>query len=185
MSPIAAIDHLVTAEELLEHPEWEHCELIDGKVISLSPPNARHGKCSHTISRLLGNFVDARKCGEVLVEAGFILCRKPDTVRAPDVMYLSNARMPPGGIPNEYLPVPPDLAVEVVSPTDRSSDVTEKVASFLAAGVKVVWVVDPASRSAQVHRVGQPVVALTEDGALTASDLLPGFSLPLKDIFQF
>lgn len=184
MSPIAAVDHLVTAEELLAHPEWEHCELIDGKVIFMSPANFDHGAYALNIGSELRGYVKAHKSGTVVgLDVGFILRRKPDTVRAPDVMYYSKDRVPAVGAKG-FNPLPPDLAVEVVSPTDRNSDVSKKIASYLDAGVSVVWVVYPSSRSAQIHRTGQAVVIVNEDGALTAEDLLPGFSLPLTVVFE-
>jgi Uma2 family endonuclease len=183
MPPAAIADRLVSAEELLDHPEWGHCELIDGKVVPVSPPNMLHGNIAYKIAMALGAYVEPKKCGVICVETGFIISRGPDTVRAPDVLYIAKERLPAGGIISEYLPVPPDLAVEVISPSDRYTDVTRKVDRFIEVGVRVVWVVDPQIRGAQIHRKVQPVQKLGESDALSAEEILPGFSLPLTNLF--
>jgi Uma2 family endonuclease len=175
---------VITAEELLEHPEWNPCELVRGKVRAMSPTGYSHGDVAGVIAGMVFMYARGRKAGRVLTaEAGFILSRNPDTVRAPDVMFVAEERMPKGA-PGGYLPIPPDLAVEVVSPNDQFSDITAKAEEYLAAGVRLVWVVDPQTRHAYVFRPGQPVRSLSEKEALSGEDVLPDFQLPLSEVFS-
>jgi len=181
----AVAEKLVTAEEMLQHPEWGRCELIDGRVVLMSPAGAQHGDVAMIIAGKIFNFARPKKLGRVFAaETGFIISRNPDTVRGPDVMFLSHARIPAGGIPKEYLPVVPDLAVEVVSPNDQFSDVAEKAKSYVAAGVKIVWVVDPATRRAYVFKPREAISIRSETETLSGEDILPGFALSLSEIFE-
>jgi Uma2 family endonuclease len=181
---IAVAKELVTANELFEHPEWNPCELVNGKVVAMSPAGGRHGDVAGIIAGLLFAYARGKNAGRVLIaEAGFLLRRNPDTVRAPDVMFVSNERLP-DGVPEGFLPIPPDLAVEIVSPTDKFSDITAKAEEYAAAGVRMVWVVDPQTRRAYVFRPGQAVRSLVETQSLPGEEVLPGFELPLKELFR-
>lgn len=186
MSTTSAVaERLITAEEFLEHPEWEHCELVRGEVVRMSRAGARHGQVAMKIAGRLWEHVSKEEAGVLFAaETGFILERDPDTVLGPDVMFLSKERIPAEGIQSAHLPVAPDLAVEVVSPSDRFSQVTKKAQSYIAAGVRLVWVADPETRQAHVFRPGKPVAILAEHEALSGEDVLPGFTLPLAEIFR-
>ena len=174
---------LVTADELLAHPEWNPCELVNGKVVFGSPAGWGHGDVAGIIAGLLFAYAREKNAGRVLTaEAGFILHRDPDTVRAPDVMFVAKERIPAGS-PKGFLPVPPDLAVEIVSPSDKFSDVTAKAEEYIAAGVRMVWVVDPQTHRAYIFRSNQAVRSLMEKESLPGEDVLPGFELPLRELF--
>lgn len=182
---IAVAERLITAAELLEHPEWNPCELVRGEVIRMSPSSARHGQVAIRVTRRLLAYVDANDAGELFAaETGFLLERDPDTVRGPDVMFLSKQRVPAAGIPSEFLPVPPDLAVEVISPSDAFSAVMEKAHSYVAAGVRLVWIVDPQTKQAHVFQPGKPAAILNASGTLSGEEVLPGFTLPLAELFR-
>lgn len=184
MAPAVA-DRIVTADELLEHPEWGRCELVAGKVVFMSPAGAWHGEIAGEIFAAIPAHAKAHNLGKAYTaEAGFLVTRDPDTVRAPDAMFLSKARVPAGGSPDGYLLIPPDLAVEVVSPTDSFSDVTAKAESYIAAGTRLVWVVDPKTLRAYVYRLGRDVRSLDQSQSLEGEDVLPGFALKLADIFR-
>ena len=103
MPGTATTEHLVTADELFQHPEWGCCELVDGKVNFMSPAGAQHGVVVGIILSLIFQYVRTNDLGKAFNAAGFILSRNPDTVRGPDVMFLAKARIPAGGIPKEYL----------------------------------------------------------------------------------
>jgi Uma2 family endonuclease len=172
----------VTAEEAwgLDVPGlWE---LVDGQVVPMSPAGARHGDVVASVARLLGNFVGARRLGRVLAgDAGFVLRRNPDTVRAPDVAFVTAARLP-GRPPAEFMSGAPDLAIEVVSPSDDWKAVDKKAAEFIAAGARAVWAIDPGTESAKVYTgAGSRVLAPGE--VLACPELLGEFELRLPDLW--
>jgi len=182
--PHPPTDHLVTAAELAENPEWGSCELVRGKVIPLAPPKPQHGVIAFEVALALGNFVRQRKLGTMLInDAGIFIERNPDTVRGPDVSFISAARAPTKEGLTKYMEVAPELCVEIISPTDRWAEITEKVDMYLAMGVVLVWVVDPEFRKAHVYRRGREPLVVVGAGALEGEDVLPGFSLPLADVF--
>ena len=120
-------------------------------------------------------------------ETGFILHTNPDgrdTVRAPDVGFISKARIPEEGLPEGYFQGAPDLAVEVVSPGDSHQDVEQKVLDYLDAGTKLIWIVQPRMRTITVYRSLKDVRILTENDTLDGNDVLPGFNIAVKEIFQ-
>ena len=173
-----------TAEELLAMGDIGRCELIKGELIHMSPSGARHGRIAGKICFLLIQHVEARSLGMVCgAETGFLATRDPDTVRGPDAMFVSRERMPPEESLDSYLPIPPDLAVEVVSPDDRWSEVEGKVSEYLDAGVRLVWVVDPKTRCVHVHRPHGPVDVLSSADDLSGGDVLPDFSCKVEELF--
>jgi Uma2 family endonuclease len=119
--------------------------------------------------------------GVYAAETGFKLATNPDTVRAPDVAFVTRERLPPPGTTG-YPALAPDLAVEVLSPGDRPGEVLAKVADWLSAGTRLVWVLDPERRLARVYRHDGSQTLVTEDGALDGEDVLAGFSCPLASI---
>src|SRR5919197_4400122 len=137
---MAVEPRLVTAEELLRCPDdGLRRELIRGVVRTMSPGGGPHGRAGGTIHGHFSRFVYEHPVAEVLMaETGFLFERNPDTVRAPDVAVIRTERIPPEGLPPGYVPFPPDLAVEVVSPGDTAAEVEEKVEAWLQVGARAV-----------------------------------------------
>ena len=145
------------------------------------PAGGEHGDIVYEIGFRLGEFVRPRKLGKILAaETGFLLSSQPDTVRAADVAFIRAGRLP---ISPGYIAGAPDLAVEVLSPDDRPGYVREKVAEWLEAGARAVWVVDPRARTIAVHLRGRKVRVLDESEALRGGEVLPGFVLAVREIF--
>lgn len=129
-------------------------------------------------------FVLERRLGFTTnADGGYILSADPYTVVAPDVGFVGVDRVPDGISDAGYFPTPPDLAVEVISPTDRPGDLARKQAPYAKAGVPLVWWVDPEARSVTVHRPGHEPEVLDESGMLDGGDVLPGFSLAVDRNF--
>ncbi|MGD0516644.1 MAG: Uma2 family endonuclease [Thermoguttaceae bacterium] len=181
---MATLEKTMSADQLFALGDIGPCELIRGELIYMSPTGYDHGWISGNIVCALRNFVKNRGSGRVLSsEVGFIIARNPDTVRAPDVAFVRADRDPPGG-QKKFFPGPPDLAVEVLSPDDRASEVNSKVQDWLDAGTVAVLVVDPQTQTVAIHRRPHEIQILTRDDSLTIADLLPEFSLPVKEIFS-
>ena len=173
----------MTADQLFSLGDIGRCELIRGELIHMTPTGYDHGWISGNIIWALRNFVKNRGLGRVLSsEVGFIIARNPDTVLAPDAAFVRADRDPPGG-QKKFFPGPPDLAVEVLSPDDRASKINSKVQNWLEAGTAVVLVVDPQTQTVAIHLRPREIQILTRDDTLTIPDLLPEFSLPVKEIF--
>jgi Uma2 family endonuclease len=173
----------VTAEELADYPDSRHYELVRGVPRVCEPPGALHGRVAMKIAARLDEHAERLGLGTVLVEAGYLLRRGPDTVRGPDVSFISVARLPPNRIPEEFIRGAPDLAVEILSPSSRWADVEEKVADYLAAGARLVWVVDPRERRVVVRYPDRPPRMVPVADVLGGEDVLPGFTLALVDLF--
>jgi Uma2 family endonuclease len=116
-------------------------------------------------------------------DTGFRLSSNPDTVRAPDVSFIDARHVPPDGVPVGYWSVAPDLAVEVLSPSNRLSAILRKVQEYLDAGTRLVWVIDPLKRRATVFRADDLPLTVGSDGELSGEDVLPGFVLRLTEIW--
>ena len=175
----------VTAEELFHMPDdGGRCELVRGEIIRLEPEGAEHGVVTARIGRLLDEYVEAHALGVSCgAETGFILQRDPDVVRAPDAAFVASGRIPETGVPVGYWPFAPDLAVEVVSPSDRLADVHAKIVDYLAAGTRLVWLVEPETRMVHVYRSVRQVDVLGTADDLDGGDVLPGFRTPVQHLF--
>jgi Uma2 family endonuclease len=175
----------ITAEEFFRMPkprDGSRQELVRGVIVEMSLPGGRHGACCSRIDRRLGGFVEDNRLGTVCVnDTGFITERDPDSVRGPDVAFWSKERLPE--VPEGYVELPPDLAVEVVSPNDHYSRVQNKVRHYLTHGVGMLWVVDPEDRSVTVYRSLREVQILGENDTLSGEDVVPGFSCKVGDLF--
>ena len=176
---------LITADDLLRlSSDGVRGELIRGVLIKTMPTGREHGQIAVRLAAWLHNFVEPRRLGVLTAsDSGVWLEHDPDTVREPDVAFFSAERSPPDERVTGYAQVAPDLAVEIVSPSDRLPAVNDKALMWLRYGVRLVWVVRPDERRVDVHREGHPVVALTESDALDGLDVLPGFSCPVREIF--
>ncbi len=174
----------MTAEQLLELPDdgMRH-ELVDGELRTMVPAGGAHGRIAARLLGRLFGFVETHRLGELFAaETGFRLRRDPDTVRAPDVAFVGADRVADAGVPG-FPALAPDLVAEVVSPSDRAVDVVGKALAWLDAGVRLVWVVDPQNRTVTVYR--QDGVAVLRDAdVLDGGDVLPGFALPLEELWR-
>jgi Uma2 family endonuclease len=182
---MSILHHVTTAEELLRTPGLGRCELLRGELIMMSPAGFEHGRIAALICGRLVQFLEQHPVGVVMgAETGFWIERDPDTVRAPDVAFLRTERLPPTAV-RGFFPEAPDLAVEVLSPDDRASEVFGKVQDWLAAGCRAVWVVDPASKTVSVYSGARQALVLREGDEITGGDLLSGFRLPLAEVFAW
>ena len=175
----------MTAEELFELPDGGgRCELVKGEIIRMTPTGAEHGVVTARIGHLVQDYANKHDLGLCCgAETGFILQRDPDVVRAPDAAFVANGRIPHTGVPAGYWPFAPDLAVEVVSPSDRLADVHVKIAEYFAAGTRLVWLVEPETRMVHVYRSQQQVEVLGTEDDLEGGDVLPGFQCPVRRLF--
>ena len=179
---MATVDQITTADQLLE-ANLQHCELIRGELVMMSPASFDHGRFVGNAYAALRHFILQRALGIVVTgETGFRIGRDPDTVRAPDVAFVRADRIPAAGVKG-FFPGPPDVAVEVVSPSNRASEVAAKVQDWLQAGCLSVWVVDPETRTICVYRSTGGSVLLNAADTLTGGMVLPGFSVPVAEIF--
>jgi Uma2 family endonuclease len=174
----------VTAEELFQYPDSRYYELVRGVPRVCEPPGGVHGMIAGRIMARLGDHVERLGLGTVLVETGYVLRRMPDTVRGPDISFVSVARLPPDQIPETFIPGAPELAVEILSPSSRWSEVEEKIADYFAGGARLVWVVDPGERRVIVRYPDRPPAVLIEYDTLDGEDVVPGFALPVAELFR-
>jgi Uma2 family endonuclease len=179
----APLPEPMTAEELMRLPDdGNFYELDEGRLVSMPPSAYRSSRVASRVHVRLGSFVEQRDLGAVAGEQGGVLLgRGPDIVRAPDVSFIRKERVIDTG--RGYFPGAPDLVVEVLSPSDRYAAIARKMSQYLAAGTRLGWVLDPESRTAAVHRPGREVEELPEDGVLDGGDVVPGFRLPLTEVW--
>jgi Uma2 family endonuclease len=176
----------LTADELFSLPDdgYHRYELDEGRLLTMAPAGSLHGVVANRLNVAVSIHVDEHRLGVVMsADTGFKLESSPDTVRAPDVAFVARERIPAGGIPHTFWAGAPDLAIEVLSPTDRLSEVNKKIEQYLRLGVRQVWFVEPSSRRVTIYRPDQAVQVLHESDTLEGADLLPGFRYPLSQLF--
>jgi Uma2 family endonuclease len=174
---------ITTAEELLNVPDLGSGELVCGEFVMMSPSGYEHGVVAGRIHTRLATFVEQRSLGIVTAaETGFQISHDPDTVRAPDVGFIRADRVPLVRT-RGFFQGAPDLAVEVVSPSDRAGDLLAKVRDWLSAGSQAVWVVDPSSQTISIYRSSHAPAMLTNADELADDAVLPGFRLPVTQVF--
>ncbi|MGO9114549.1 MAG: Uma2 family endonuclease [Thermoguttaceae bacterium] len=167
---MTAEDFLQLADDGLRH------ELIKGELTSMPPSGSEHGYETIWIGRIVSTYILDHDLGFPFgAEAGFILGRGPDTVRAPDFAFIRKDRIPDGRVPKGFFPGAPDLAVEVLSPSDRAVEVEDKIQEWLDVGTQQVWVVNLHRRTLTVHRRDQPPQVLRADDTIEGGELLPDF----------
>lgn len=182
--PIETVKELVTAEELWQMgSRGDNFELVKGELIEMTPPGGIHGDVASELVVLLRSFVKQHQLGKVLTETGFRLTSTPDTVRSPDVSFITTTKLPSTGLPDGYVNSAPDLAVEVVSPGDTASEIQNKVQDYLAYGTQVVWVVYPQQRLVVAYYPDGTARTLREADTLSDEAVIPGFSCRVSDIF--
>jgi Uma2 family endonuclease len=158
-------------------------ELVAGVIVAEPFPTPRHDRTSRRLLRLLGDFVESHRLGEVFGETGFVLARDPDTVRGPDLSFVSRERLS-NFDDTRFFSGAPDLAVEILSPSNRRGAIHAKVADYLAAGARLVWVIDPKRKSVTTYRTLLAPRRLELHEALHGEDVLPGMTIPLESIFE-
>ena len=176
---------LMTAEELLELPDdgYRH-ELINGELERMPPPGFPHGRIAMRLMAPLANFVWDHDLGEVYDYCGFQLTVGPDTVLGPDLAFVSKQRLREPAEDKGYWPGPPDIAGEVLSPSDRPSRVSKRISLWFDYGVKQLWIVNQKNRTVTVYRSPSDATTFSGSDYLEAQDLLPGFKLSLDRIFS-
>jgi Uma2 family endonuclease len=172
----------ITAEELLAIGDIGRCELIRGEIVPMSRAGSEYGRIAAKMLRVIANFVHEKKLGVVMAaETGYTIERKPDTVRAPDVSFIVASRYAPT---QKFFEGSPDLAIEVMSPSDTWSEVNQKVDGWLAGGCRSCWVVDPKTQSITIYGAANAVLRLKAGDQLTDEPVLPGFIMPVAEAFS-
>jgi Uma2 family endonuclease len=181
-----ATEPTVSAEAFFDAPDDGFLyELVRGEVRRMTPAGFRHGAVAAQIVFLLQSFVKPRGLGVVgTAETGFVLARGPDTVRAPDVWFVARDRIPAEPSSEGFGQLAPDLAVEVMSPSDRPDDVQGKILEYFAAGTRAVWVAFPRTRTVTVYRAPQSIRLLSPEESLSGEDVVPGFSCRVAELFE-
>ena len=182
---MATKSSLVTAKELLDMPD-DGCryELVRGVLVKMAPAGAEHGDLGMIVGASLYNHTRAHGLGKVYAaETGFLIGTNPDHVRAPDVAFVRQDRVAEAGRVTGYFPGAPDLAIEVISPNDRYTEVEEKVEDWLAAGTGAVILLNPGNRTAILRLAGQAPVILTERDTLDGAEIVPGWRMAVREIF--
>ena len=175
---------LITGEELAQMGNLGRCELIAGRIVPMSPTGDEHGGIEAAFGETLRAFVRSRKLGKVRVgEIGIYVRRNPDYVRGADAIYISNERYAQKKS-KSYLDVAPELVVEIMSPGDTWSEVTQKLREYFAIGVQLIWVADPAVSIVYAYRSMTDVREFTEQDELPGDQILPGFSMPVAQLFE-
>jgi Uma2 family endonuclease len=172
----------VTVAEFAAMPLEGVWELVDGEPVEMMASGGRAGWITLRIGSRLEQFTSSHHLGWVFsAETGFVLFPDRETVRSPDAAVVLRERLTEP--PESFVPLAPDLAVEVLSPTDRMADALGKVAMYLDAGVKLVWLVDPATRTVGIFRPDAAPTTLREGDALDGGEVLPEFTVPVAEIF--
>ncbi len=180
------VTQLITAEQLMEMSDdpGKRFELVNGEVVEVPFAAHLHARIVMTLVYLLSTFVRAHDLGEVYGDGlGYLITRMPDTVRSPDVSFLSAERIPEEGFP-VFVPFAPEFAIEVVSPNDQADEVHDKVYQYLAAGTRLVWVIWPKTRSVSVFGNGSTNGEFGPEAELDGGDVLPGFRVRVANLFD-
>lgn len=174
----------MTAEEFLLAPDPDdgsRLELVEGEVYVMAPPGGMHGVSCNKVGRHIGNFVAENLLGVVTSnDTGFITRRDPDSVRGPDIAYWSKQRLPV--VPVGYIEVAPDLAVEVMSPSNTSKQIRAKVIEYFEKGVRMVWVIAPEDRTLTIYRTADEGRVFHENAVVSGDEILAGFSCRVSDL---
>ena len=176
----------ITADQLLEmYGKGMRGELIRGVFCPTMATGVKHGEIVVNLVGYLREVVRPNRLGRMMAsDSGVKIESNPDTVREPDIAYFSRERLPLDADVPGYAEIPPDLVVEVVSPSDSVREIAGKANMWINAGVQLVWVLWPETQMVEVYRPGQPVVTLVENDTLTAEGVLPQFNVPVSDIFN-
>jgi len=174
-----------TADQLFQLPDdGFRYELVKGELRKMTPAGFNHGKAVANLTGPLTTYVKANQLGVVLgAETGFKIATSPDTVRTPDIAFVCRARYLEVGDTEKFWPGPPDLAVEVLSPSDTAYEVEDKVTSWLTSGAAMVWLVNPKQGTLHIYRPDRPTQTLGPEDVLDGQEIIPGFRLRISEIF--
>ena len=176
---MCSIPTTMTLEEFLEH-DVEGYEYVNGELVPMAPPSREHGEISVNVIHYLYSHVYQQKLGRLYTaETTF---QVGERTAKPDVAFVSTARLT--GDKTKGFSIPPDLAIEVVSPSDVQSRIAEKALAYLNAGTRLVWVLEPVSKTVTVYRSERDIEMLTRDDTLTGGDVVPEFSCPVAHLFE-
>lgn len=174
---------LLTEREYLDLPydELRWSELVAGRVVREPPPSYRHGRIAARLARLMASYAETASLGDVLVEGGFRLVDDPPTIRGPNIAFVAADRIPPDD--PVFFSGAPDLAVEIVSPSNSASEMRAKVSEYFDAGARLVWLVYPDMRTVAVHESKDVARYVEEPGVLDGGDVMPGLEVPVVEVF--
>ncbi len=185
----------ITFEEYEQMYAGKRYEYVDGRALPMGieimnedgelivpPPKPQHGLLAMEIAGLLRDIVRPKQLGKLFTEFGFLMQTNPPELRAPDVAFVSQEKLAEVDL-GEWLPFPPDLAVEVISEFDRAQDIRQKASSYMAHGTRLLWIVYPDQRIIDVYQPGQPALTVGEKDRLDGADVLPDFSVAVSEIF--
>ena len=178
----------LTAEDLWRMPVVEvRRELVNGEVVEMPLVGPRHGELTLRVGSFLADHLNKHGGGKVAVgDVGFVLnlSYDPERVRGADVAFISTDRLPGGELPEKFFRGAPDLAVEVLSPSDTFARVQQKVRDYLEAEARLVWVIAGQTKTATVYRADGSARLLREHESLEGEDVLPGLTIPLAELFR-
>jgi Uma2 family endonuclease len=176
-------DGLLTIEELPDVVGDALGELIAGRFVPMTPTGRPHARTEVRLAARLETFVTEHGLGEVYTgEVGILIRRNPDTLRGADIAFVSKQRLV-NVSPDGFLDVAPDLVVEIISPSDRWTDVMEKIDDYFAIGVSAVWIVNPKRSQISIYRSATDVNLYQSGAVVSGEPELPGFTLSTSDIF--
>jgi Uma2 family endonuclease len=182
-----SLSAVVTAEQLenMSQPGIRF-ELVKGELRRMTPAGFEHGAIALAVGSLLRQHVLSNGLGKTCAaETGFLVSRDPDTVRAPDAAFVSNERLSEiSSDYKRYLPIVPDLVVEVISPNDTSKEVEEKAQFWIQAGSKMVLVIEPSTRTLRVIDDSSKITVLRDSDTFNAGDVVPGWQFEVAELFQ-
>jgi len=183
MSTVTAASRELTPDDVLNMPDGDRYELVDGRPVELEM-SSRSQYVGTRLARLLGNHCDPVGLAHVFAECGYTCFPgEPNQMRRPDVSCVRTDRLPFDQIGGGFLTIRPDLAVEVISPNDRVYDLEEKLDDYRDVGIPLVWLIYPPSKRVRILRPEGPPTELGPEDELTGEDILPGFRRLVADLF--
>lgn len=176
----------VSADEFSLHPAAnDRSELVRGHIRRMTPASAAHGLVSGNVFRLLSTYIQQHRLGVCFADStGFTLPNLPNTVRAPDASFVRADRLPAAGVGDGFLHLAPDLAVEVLSPSESAASLAEKLADYRVAGTPLVWVIDPSARTVAVIVRDDAAATFGVEQEVTGGDVVPGFVCQVSELFE-
>ena len=176
---------ILTIEEFEKLPEEDayRVELVRGRLVREPRPAAMHGLLLARLASAIETFAREHGLGLTFADVGFVVAQDPPTVRGPDLAFVSAEAARREGLPRTFWRIAPDLAIEILSPSNTAAEIQEKVLEYLTVGSRQVWVVDPKTRSVTVYRSASEIKILRGEDVLDGADVLPGFQLSLPELF--